>query len=474
MQKKQDHFNDQNQEINQEQQDISPVTTSSNSKKGIIVMLLILVVGLIYFFWSSGTAQKNEAKKVQLKKQNQAKQNVIRDSIPLATQQSVEFTPQQEVTTQLKQPELTLKPPSPPPPPPIVAPLPPPIPELTFLSQSTDHLDTKQPILGGILSNNDEENDRKKKMKSKMQASSMVFGGGSGGGISDNLGLNGNNAIDNKNSSKQNEFLGFDGGVIDNADDAANVLNYTSASRNIATKVGMLEMTILQGKIVDAVLETAINTAIPGMARAIVTRDVYSEHGKNILLPKGSRLIGSYSTSVAVGQTRVNVTWDRVITPYGIDIAIESTGSDQLGRAGIYGDLDEKLFSRLANAFLISYLIPYLTTKATTNSNDVITTTTTLGNGGIGNTTGGGTTNNTSNVPGPGSGSTTTTQGSPLALAIQGGNQQFTNIATDAINNTFSTTPVISVDQGTKIKILVQKDLVFPSKALQMINERNY
>ena len=101
-------------------------------------------------------------------------------------------------------------------------------------------------------------------------------------------------------------------------------------------------------------LETPINTDIPGMIRAIVNHDVYAESGRAILIPKGSRLVGTYNNFVIRGNKRVNIIWSRVIRPDGIDIMIRSGGADQLGRAGIEGDVDNKYAEIFASAFLVS------------------------------------------------------------------------------------------------------------------------
>ena len=90
------------------------------------------------------------------------------------------------------------------------------------------------------------------------------------------------------------DFLGFGDGALD-----GEVIGNTKADTAKATEVNNLNRTILQGKIVNAVLETAINTDIPGMLRAIVTRDVYAEQGVDVMIPKGSRLIGKYASEVA-------------------------------------------------------------------------------------------------------------------------------------------------------------------------------
>jgi len=57
------------------------------------------------------------------------------------------------------------------------------------------------------------------------------------------------------------------------------------ALENVSTMVG-------QGAVIPAVLETALNSDLPGFARAVVSRDVWSLDGQQVLIPRGSRLIG--------------------------------------------------------------------------------------------------------------------------------------------------------------------------------------
>ncbi|WP_341818806.1 TrbI/VirB10 family protein [Wolbachia endosymbiont (group B) of Ennomos erosarius] len=128
----------------------------------------------------------------------------------------------------------------------------------------------------------------------------------------------------------------------------------TSAQSSKATRVGKLGLMITQGKIIDAVLETAINSDLQGMLRAMVSRDVYAETGDTVLIPKGSRLIGSYSFDSNVAGARVNINWNRVIIPHGIDIAISSLSTDELGRAGIAGIVDNKIVSALFSSVALA------------------------------------------------------------------------------------------------------------------------
>ncbi|KLT22650.1 VirB10 [Wolbachia endosymbiont of Armadillidium vulgare str. wVulC] len=132
------------------------------------------------------------------------------------------------------------------------------------------------------------------------------------------------------------------------------ILSDTSAQSSKATRVGKLGLMITQGKIIDAVLETAINSDLQGMLRAMVSRDVYAETGDTVLIPKGSRLIGSYSFDSNVAKSRVNINWNRVIMPHGIDIAILSLSTDELGRAGIAGIVDNKIVSALFSSVALA------------------------------------------------------------------------------------------------------------------------
>ena len=81
-----------------------------------------------------------------------------------------------------------------------------------------------------------------------------------------------------------------------------------------ATRIAAPGRTIVQGTTLNAVLETAISTELPGAIRAVVTDDVMSYDGNNVLLPQGTRLIGSYNSDVSVVQGRAQLAWNRAVT----------------------------------------------------------------------------------------------------------------------------------------------------------------
>jgi type IV secretion system protein VirB10 len=113
-------------------------------------------------------------------------------------------------------------------------------------------------------------------------------------------------------------------------------------------------MTVPQGYLIPAVLETGFDSTKPGYARAIVSRDVRGFDGKNVLIPRGSRLIGEYRSEVGQGQKRAIITWTRLIRPDGMTIALDSPAVDTLGRGGVQASVDTHFFARLGDALLQS------------------------------------------------------------------------------------------------------------------------
>ena len=129
-----------------------------------------------------------------------------------------------------------------------------------------------------------------------------------------------------------------------------------SAESSIAIQLANLPTLITQGSTVPAVLETAINSDLPGYTRALVSRDIRGFDGKVVLIPRGSRLIGQYKNAMSVGQARVFIIWTRIIRPDGVSIQIGSPGGDSLGRGGMTGDVNSHFFARFGGSVLLSLL----------------------------------------------------------------------------------------------------------------------
>ena len=140
----------------------------------------------------------------------------------------------------------------------------------------------------------------------------------------------------------------------------------------VATQMTHLSATISQGATIPGVLETAVNSDLPGYTRAVVSRDVRSFDGKAVLIPRGSRLIGQYRSALSLGQSRVFIIWTRVIRPDGVSVQIGSPGDDALGRGGLTGEVNSHFFTRFGGAVLLSVLNTGLAAVAGTPSTQVV------------------------------------------------------------------------------------------------------
>jgi len=128
----------------------------------------------------------------------------------------------------------------------------------------------------------------------------------------------------------------------------------TQPESSRAVQMHDLSRVIPQGFVVPAILETAIDSDLPGSVRAVVSRDVRGFDGAQVLIPRGSKIIGQYRSAAAVGQTRAFVVWSRIITPSGVSIDVGSPATDPLGRGGLPGTADTHFFQRFGSAILLS------------------------------------------------------------------------------------------------------------------------
>lgn len=113
------------------------------------------------------------------------------------------------------------------------------------------------------------------------------------------------------------------------------------------------DLLLARGTYIRCVLETRIITDLEGFASCVTAEPIYSTNGRRLLIPQGSKVLGSYAAGVGSGH-RIAVMWDRVMTPGGIDITMESPGVDTLGGAGHPGQYDAHWASRVSSAFFIS------------------------------------------------------------------------------------------------------------------------
>src|SRR4029453_3432721 len=98
--------------------------------------------------------------------------------------------------------------------------------------------------------------------------------------------------------------------------------------------------TVVQGTLIPAVLETAINSDLPGYVRAVVSQDVRSFDGSRVLVPRSSRRTGEDKTGIGAGHTRAYLVWTRLLRPDGVSVALASPSVDFSGEAGVTGKVN--------------------------------------------------------------------------------------------------------------------------------------
>ena len=116
--------------------------------------------------------------------------------------------------------------------------------------------------------------------------------------------------------------------------------------------------TLHAGSIISASLITGLNSDLPGLVTAQITENVYdSVTGRTLLIPQGSRLIGSYDSVVAFGQSRALVVWQRIILPDGSSIRLDNVpGTDAEGYAGLSDRIDRNTWQLLKGVALSTLL----------------------------------------------------------------------------------------------------------------------
>lgn len=123
-----------------------------------------------------------------------------------------------------------------------------------------------------------------------------------------------------------------------------------------ATRWPISPFEIREGTLIEALLITGIHSDLPGEVVAQVSRNVYdSQTQQTLLIPKGTRLIGTYDSQVAIDESRLLVAWTRLIFPDGRSIDLPGLGSkDMRGASGLTGRVNRHYWRAFGNAMMLS------------------------------------------------------------------------------------------------------------------------
>lgn len=180
--------------------------------------------------------------------------------------------------------------------------------------------------------------------------------------------------------------------------------------------------TLIQGKVIPAVLGKSLNSDLPGDITAFTTTDIYdSISGQSLLIPKGSQLVGEYANAPRPGQVRLMFAFSRIVLPNGMSFALPGNkGQDGSGMSGLEGDVNNHYFKRFASAFFVAVL-------AQKYDNQQV------------------------------SGTVIQPAGPQTAVG-----QVLTEIAKSDLNRNRDIPPTITIPSGTRINVQVAADMEFP------------
>ena len=178
---------------------------------------------------------------------------------------------------------------------------------------------------------------------------------------SSSTGGGGDNASSQEEKSLADRFksaiafaLGDNTATTDSGTDSVSASS-SSGSDNGGFSYSAPSSDVLQaGTVIPVMLYSGINTDTAGQVTAQVESDVYdTATGSNLLIPAGSRIIGSYESG-ANESGRVNVTFSTIVLPDGGAYSIGSSmvAVDGQGYNGIQGNLHRHAAQKIGNGLL--------------------------------------------------------------------------------------------------------------------------
>lgn len=115
------------------------------------------------------------------------------------------------------------------------------------------------------------------------------------------------------------------------------------------------DLLLPKGSYIGCSLDTRFVSAMSGSTSCTVSQNIYSANGNVLLIEKGSKLFGTYKGDGASdGTSRYFVIWQEIRTPNHLRIPVNSGSSDELGGAGLDGEIDHKWMMRFGSSIMLS------------------------------------------------------------------------------------------------------------------------
>ena len=184
---------------------------------------------------------------------------------------------------------------------------------------------------------------------------------------------------------------------------------------------------VFEGNVFEGVVTNHIDGGFSGPILIMLTTDYYSHDHQQLLLPQGTRLIGTVQSVNSGQQRKLFVVFHRAVCPDGFSVDFDKfIGLDPLGTAGLATKVNHGYFMAFAAAAAIGGLGGLAQ----------------MGNSGIG------------------------VLGSDPTYAIRNGiTQQMGQEAMQILNHFLNRLPVITLKEGSRARVYIGRDILIPSYA---------
>jgi type IV secretory pathway VirB10-like protein len=180
---------------------------------------------------------------------------------------------------------------------------------------------------------------------------------------------------------------------------------------------------VFEGSVFEGVVTNHIDGGLAGPILIMLTTDYYSHDHQQLLLPQGTRLIGSVQAVNSSQARKMVVTFHRAICPDGFSVDLDKfAGLDPLGTTGLATKVDNRYFQ----TFAVAAAIGGLGGLAQIGNNNIL---------------------------------------DPSAQIRNGVTSQTSEEGEQILNHFLNRLPIITLKEGSRARVYIGRDILIPSYA---------
>lgn len=203
-----------------------------------------------------------------------------------------------------------------------------------------------------------------------------------------------------------------------------------------------------EGAVIRTVFVTGVNSQNPGKVIVRVTEDVYdSIKGFNLLIPKGTQMVGSYTGDVKAGQERLAMGFDRLVFPDGRSVPLpKMPAMARTGEIGVNGEYHSNMLGAIMPSLIVGLIggaLDYMSTKGVADS-----------------------------LSGTATGTANTNAGVSTSQSVV--RQVFPNVANRLAERYADRKPYFTIEPGSPFAVMVTADFAIPpGEGAQLLGSKN-